>query len=237
VLHSRGWLRLAQGRAPEAADDFEAFGRREQDWRAANPGAFPYRSGLALASLALGDRDRARELAREELELSRRWGTARAIGISLRTLGLAEGGDEGIARLRESVAVLEPSGARLEHARSLVELGAAIRRKGQRSEARVPLELGMDLAHRCGATALTARARQELLAAGARPRRAMRSGVEALTASERRVAGMAAEGMTNREIAQALFVTMRTVEVHLTHAYQKLDIASREELAGVLREG
>jgi DNA-binding CsgD family transcriptional regulator len=123
----------------------------------------------------------------------------------------------------------------LEHARTLVELGAAIRRAGRRREAREPLHAGMELAHVCGAHPLVAHARQELLAAGARPRRIMRTGADALTASERRVAAMAAEGMSNRDIAQALFVTVRTVEVHLTHAYQKLAIASRDELATALR--
>jgi ATP/maltotriose-dependent transcriptional regulator MalT len=96
------------------------------------------------------------------------------------------------------------------------------------------LTVNMELAHACGARALVARAREELLATGARPRRIVRTGADALTASERRVARMAAEGMTNREIAQALFVTMRTVEVHLTHAYQKLGISSREKLPAAL---
>jgi DNA-binding CsgD family transcriptional regulator len=129
----------------------------------------------------------------------------------------------------------------LEHARSLVELGAAIRRAGRRADAREPLAAGMELAHRCAAEPLARRAREELVATGARPRRMLRTGVDALTASELRVARMAAAGMTNREIAQALFVTLRTVQTHLTHAYAKLDIASREELpaalAGEIRTG
>lgn len=116
----------------------------------------------------------------------------------------------------------------------MIELGAATRRAGRRAEARDLLRPGMELAHACGARALVARAREELLATGARPRRIVRTGADALTASERRVARMAAEGMTNREIAQALFVTMRTVEVHLTHAYQKLGVSSREKLPAAL---
>jgi DNA-binding CsgD family transcriptional regulator len=71
-------------------------------------------------------------------------------------------------------------------------------------------------------------------ATGARPRRMVRTGVDALTPSELRVARMAATGMTNREIAQALFVTARTVETHLTHAYPKLGIVSREDLGAAL---
>lgn len=95
----------------------------------------------------------------------------------------------------------------------------------------------MDLAHTCGATPLVDRARDELRAAGARPRRYRSTGVAALTASERRVAEMAAGGMTNRDIAQGLFVTLRTVEVHLTHSYAKLGITARTELAEALVTG
>jgi DNA-binding CsgD family transcriptional regulator len=130
--------------------------------------------------------------------------------------------------------VLGASQARLEHARSLTELGAALPRSNRRSDAREPLREALDLAHRCGATALAQRARKELSATGAKPRKFMLTGVESLTASERRVAKMAAQGLGNREIARALFVTVKTVETHLGHAYQKLDIGSRKELPGAL---
>jgi DNA-binding CsgD family transcriptional regulator len=122
----------------------------------------------------------------------------------------------------------------LEQARALVDLGVALRRARRPSDARLPLREGLELAVRCGAAVLAQRARDELLAAGARPRRDRLSGPEALTASELRVARMAVEGKSNPEIAQALFLTRRTVETHLTHAYQKLGIGSREELATAL---
>jgi DNA-binding CsgD family transcriptional regulator len=96
------------------------------------------------------------------------------------------------------------------------------------------LRTGLDLAHRAGATALAERAHGELLTAGVRPRRAVLTGADALTASERRVADLAADGRTNQEIAQTLFVTTRTVEAHLTRTFRKLGIASRTELAGAL---
>jgi DNA-binding CsgD family transcriptional regulator len=96
------------------------------------------------------------------------------------------------------------------------------------------LREGLDLARRCGASALVERAREELVTAGARPRRDALHGRDALTASELRTAQMAAEGRTNREIAQALFVSLRTVETHLTHTYQKLAIQSRDALPGAL---
>lgn len=170
------------------------------------------------------------------MELARSFGAARAIGIALRCSGLVEGHRDGIECLEESVAVLAGSGARLEHARSLCELGAALRRDGRGRAAQPPLREALDLAARCGATALVARARDELRAAGARPRRDLARGRDALTASELRVAKLAAEGATNREIAQSLFVTLRTVETHLTHAYRKLDIGSRAEIPSALEQ-
>jgi DNA-binding NarL/FixJ family response regulator len=199
-----------------------------------NPAVLAWRSHLALALLGLDRRDEALELAREELELARAWGAPRPIGVALRVLGLAEGGDEGIETLRESVAVLEGSTARLELARSLVELGAALRRANQRSDARELLRQGLDLAVRTGALPLVVRAEQELAATGARPRRLLLSGVESLTASERRVAGFAAVGLSNKDIAQALFVTTKTVEVHLSNVYRKLGIGSRNDLPHAL---
>ena len=150
------------------------------------------------------------------------------MGVSLRALGLVEGGQAGELLLREAVEVLADSPARLEHARALVDLGALLRRGNSRSEARKLLRQGVELAHRCGATALVARGNDELAATGAHPRTVLLSGLDALTASERRVAQMAAEDMSNKEIAQALFVTVKTVEQHLGRVYRKLDIGSRQ---------
>jgi DNA-binding CsgD family transcriptional regulator len=149
-------------------------------------------------------------------------------------LGLVIGGERGIEKLRASVELLEQSPRRLELAHALVELGAALRRANRRADAREPLSRGMELAHRCGAVPLVARARAELQATGARPRRLVLTGVDALTAQEHRVAELAAEGLSNPEIAQALFVTRRTVETHLRHAYQKLGIGTRHELTQAL---
>jgi DNA-binding CsgD family transcriptional regulator len=197
----------------------------------------PWRSAAATAYAALGNVGEARKLASEEVELARSFGAPRAIGIALDAAGLVEGKERGIALLSEAVEVLESSGADLEHARALTDLGAALRRSNRRKDARAPLRRGLDIAHRCGGQALAERAREELLATGARPRRLVLTGVDALTASERRVAELATKGLTNREIAQSLFVTPRTVEVHLSHAYAKLEIASRAELAGALGDG
>jgi DNA-binding CsgD family transcriptional regulator len=238
---SGAMLREVRGRLALAADDIKTA---RAELRAAadtyetlhllNPGASCWRSALALA-VAAEDPAEARRLADSELEDARRAGLPRPAGIALRTRGLLEGGERGLRDLHEATELAAASGARLEHARGLVEVGAALRRANQRTAAREPLRTGLDLAHRCGATRLAQRARAELLAAGARPRRGALTGLEALTASERRVAELAAAGMSNPEIAQALFVTLNTVEGHLRHAYQKLSISSRGQLAAALR--
>jgi DNA-binding CsgD family transcriptional regulator len=237
---ARGRLRLAQGRAAEALADFvTCLAMYSPDVWGTSTREIGYvhaRSGAALALLLLGQRRRARELAEAELTDVRTFGAPRAIGVALRVAGLTHGGDEGLALLRQSVAALEASPAQLERAYSLAELGAMRRRAGQRAAAREPLTEALDLAARCGARPLAARVRDELKATGARPRRAWRTGVEALTPSELRVVRLAVEGASNREIAQQLYVTIKTVEGHLARAYTRLGIQRRTELAPLLRD-
>lgn len=228
AFYARGRLRLAQARPEEALADFLELGRRDETMGVRNPGV-PWRLGAAEAELLLGHDDEARRLADAHAEHAERWGTASALGVSAHGRGLAAGAG-GIDLLAHAVDVLSAAPARLDHARALVNLGSAIRRAGRRAEARDPLREGLDAARRCGATSLALRAHSELVTAGARPRRLMFSGVESLTASERRVAEMAAGGQSNREIAQALFVTVKTVENHLSNTYRKLGIGSRREL-------
>ena len=229
LIGARARLRAAQGRTPEAIDELLALGARIEG-ALLTPALVPWRSQAALA-LAGEDADEARRLAREELELARVFGAPRTLGVALHAAALTGPVNERVGLLREAVAVLEDSPARLEHARALVELGAALRRQGQRSEARGALERGMDSAQACAATALAERAREELRASGARPRRLALTGVDALTGAEKRVADLAAQGLTNRQIAQALVVSLGTVETHLRHVFRKLDITSRTQLA------
>jgi len=230
----RGRLALAEGDLSTARAELRAAAGTYQTLHLLNPGASCWRSALALA-VAAEDPAEARRLADSELQDARQAGLPRPAAIALRTRGLLQGGQRGLRDLHEAVELAAASGARLEHARGLVEFGAALRRANQRSAAREPLRTGLDLADRCGATQLAQRARAELVAAGARPRRGALTGLEALTASERRVAELAAAGMSNPEIAQALFVTLNTVEGHLRHAYQKLSISSRGQLPAALR--
>ena len=235
---ARGRLRLAQGRAADALADFQAcqvlFGADVWGMPTRDTGYVHARSGAALALLRLGDQQRACALADAELADVRVFGAPRALGIALRAAGLARGGQEGLALLGESVAALDGSPALLERARSLAELGAALRRASERAAARDPLARALELTVRCGARPLAARAREELKAAGARPRRPWRTGVDALTPSELRVARLAADGGSNREIAGELYVTVKAVEGHLAHAYAKLGIDGRGQLPRAL---
>ena len=154
--------------------------------------------------------------------------------MALRTIALLQRGPQQVRGLSAAGEAPENAGRELEHARTLVELGAAMRRQGERAAAREPLLRGRELAHRCGAHIVVRHATQELLASGARPRRIIRSGAESLTTSERRVAELAGTGLTSRAIAEQLFVTQKTVETQLGNVYRKLDIPGRQHIADAL---
>jgi ATP/maltotriose-dependent transcriptional regulator MalT len=222
---------LAEGRAAEALEVADEFGRRFPLWT--NPAAVPWRALKAEALDRLGRADEAVAVIENELVDARIWGAPGTVGRSLRLLGTIRR-DEGIEALEEAVAVLDGTPARLELARALAALGSGLRRGRRPAEAREPLQRALDLAEVVGAAGLVEHIRSELYAAGARPRGPALHGPSALTASERRVALMAAEGRSNRDIAQTLFVTPKTVEVHLSATYRKLQIRSRRELAGAL---
>ncbi len=235
LLEARGLLRLAQGRSRQGLDDILEFGRRRERWSGANPLASRWRSHAALALADLGELDEARRRAADEVIRARRWGAATELGVALRVAaGVGAGSAQDL--LREAVVVLEGSPARLEHTRALIDLGAGLRRNNRRSDARGPLQQGLRLAEQCGAHAEVERARTELRAAGGRSSDLGGIGVDRLTASERRVADLAAEGRSNPEIAQHLFVTRKTVETHLGRAYVKLNISGRAALGRALAE-
>jgi DNA-binding CsgD family transcriptional regulator len=234
VRHARGRLLFAERRFGEALSDFRAAGAIVVATGAVSPCFLPWRSDSALAALAVDEHEMARNLSTEEVELARAFGAPRTLGIALRAAGLVAGGHRGEVLLREATDVLAGSDSRLEHARALTDLGALLRRANRRVEARELLRQAVDTAHHLGAAALAERAETELRATGAKPRRVMLTGLEALTASERRIAELAADGLTNREIAQTLFVTARTVEGHLTNVFNKLDVRARTELPTAL---
>jgi DNA-binding CsgD family transcriptional regulator len=234
LLEARARVALAQGDPRAALADALEAGRLLNDSLMPNPALTPWRGTAAIAASLLGDRDQAVELAAEAVGLATRFGAPRVVGMALRAAGVANGGAVGLELLREAVEVLEGSPSRLELARALVDLGAALRRERQAIAAREPLRRGLGLAVEFGALAIERRARDELAASGARPRRGSTRRSDGLTPSELRIAESAAQGVSNREIAQQLFLTIRTVETHLTHAYRKLGIASRAQLSDAL---
>jgi ATP/maltotriose-dependent transcriptional regulator MalT len=233
-LAQRGRLRLARGRPREAAELFMDFhASLERHGFSGNP-IVPVAGWAARAFAALGEHERARELADEQLAHAARWGAPSAMSEALRAKAVAVGGDEGIELLGQAVATMERSPARLERAHALDELGGALRRANRRAQAREPLREALDLARRCGAAGLAKHADDELQACGERRRRHTPIGPDSLTPSERRVAELAASGMTNRQIAQTLYLTTKTIETHLSAAYDKLGIRSRHQIADAL---
>jgi DNA-binding NarL/FixJ family response regulator len=235
LFSERVLLRVAQARNADAIEEFReavrrmdrVFGIDSVQWTAA-------RCAAALAYAGLGDHAAARAVADQALAVARRWGVPGFVGQALHARARLEERDAAVATLQEAIAELERSPAQLEHARALLPLGALLRRRGERVESRGPLRTAYELAVACGASALAEAARTELRASGIRIQRQEITGADALTASERRIAELAAAGSSNADIAQALFLTVKTVEMHLTSAYRKLDIRSRRELPTAL---
>jgi DNA-binding CsgD family transcriptional regulator len=231
---ARGRLHVERGRMAEALDDFLGVGLALTQAQVTAPSFLPWRSEAALVHLALAEQESAEKLSEEELDLARIFDAPRARGVATRAAGIVAGGDRGVSLLNEAINDFQQAGAALEAARAMTDLGAMLRRRNRRTEAREHLREALDVAHRAGARPLADYAETELRATGARPRRVVLTGLESLTASERRIAEYASQGLTNREIAQALFVTGRTVEGHLTSVFRKLQLQSRNELAAVL---
>lgn len=225
-------LLVASGRMAEAVelsiDCEERFGATVP-----NPAWIPWRSLRAEALHRLGRPDEAAELCRAELELAKAWGASGAQSRALRVLGTVLG-PEGLDALHEAVAITDGTPARLALTKALAALGTGLRLARRPTEAREPLSRALELATRSEMAPLVEQLRTELQATGVRPRTDALSGVGALTASERRVAEAAAAGQSNKDIAQALYVTPKTIEVHLSNAYRKLGIRSRRELEGAL---
>jgi DNA-binding CsgD family transcriptional regulator len=232
--YASGVLRAAAGNHEAAIEELLACGAGHPALGGENPAVLPWRSAAALSLAELGRVGEARELAADEARRAHAFGAPRAIGVAVRAQALVGPADERASTLRQAVSRLEATPARLEHARALADLGAALRAGGQRAAAREPLLEALELASRCGARAIERRARADLGAIGIRPRTVDRSGADSLTPSELRVVELAASGGTNREIAQTLFVTEKTVETHLGRAFRKLGISSRRQLPDVM---
>ncbi|HUA07454.1 MAG TPA: AAA family ATPase [Solirubrobacteraceae bacterium] len=235
LRYASGVLRAADRNHEGALEELLGCGMEHPALGGENPAVLPWRSAAAVSLAELDRHAEARELAADEVRRAEAFGAPRALGVALRAQALVGPAHARAEVLRQAQSVLEASGARLEHARVLADLGATLRAAGERSAAREPLLEALSLSTRCGATALERRVRAELASIGIRPRTIARSGADSLTPSELRVARLAADGGTNREIAQTLFVTEKTVETHLGRAFRKLDISSRRQLQDALR--
>lgn len=231
LLETRARLRLAQHRYAESRGDLLAASARWDELGIRHPGLGAWRVHLSEALVAQGELTAARELAEEHLALAERVELPGPRGAGLRALARTVDGENRIHVLAQAVGLLADSPAQLEHARALVDLGAALHRMNRRGAARVPLRHALDLSERGGMRLLADRARHELRAAGTRPRRSATSGIASLTPAEHRVAALAAQGQSNPQIAQQLYITRRTVETHLTHVFQKLSVSTRADLA------
>jgi DNA-binding CsgD family transcriptional regulator len=233
-LEARGRLREAAGDLSGALADFVACGRHATAGGLTNPAVVAWRSRSARVRFRMGEPLSAvRDLIDEELELAERWGTARPVGTALVALGDVTGGRAGLIPLTDAVDRFRQCASPLELARALLALGRRQLEVGDHRDARETLRHALDEADRSGAAPVLREAQDALVAAGSRPRRIRRTGLAALTPTERKVTMLAAEGQSNREIAEALFVTQRAVEMHLTKAYRKLGISSRHQLRDI----
>jgi DNA-binding CsgD family transcriptional regulator len=235
AMSARGLVRSLQYNADAAETDFRDVVAMldERAWHA--PALTEARARLVWLLAARGELEEAREHVALLLEAARRSAAPGAIALARRAEArVAASDDESIEILRDGASALKTSRKHLLRSAILTDLGALLRRSGSRRDAREPLRLALDLATRAESARAAQRARAELASTGAQPRREALSGVAALTPSERRVADLAAEGLSNRQIAETLWVTLKTVEVHLGRTYGKLGINSRAQLPRAL---
>ena len=236
LVEHRAAFALQHGRYADALRQLDDAARRWQELGVTGPPFASWRVERSIALTHTGERQDAQRLAREHADLARRAGSVRELARAQHAFALADPSPDAEQLLRETAALLEETVAPLEQARVLSDLGDLLRREGRRTDAREPLRHALDLAHRCGAIRLAGEIDARLRAAGGRPRRPYVSGAEALTPAERRVAVRAATGRSNREIAQALFISLNTVETHLRHVYRKLEITNRADIAAQIEE-
>jgi DNA-binding CsgD family transcriptional regulator len=231
----RGRLFSMCNKSAEALDEFERAGETASRAGITNPVLVAWHPPAARVLASLGHWDEAHQLAEDHLVSARAFGARRSLGTALRAMGASSRDlDERTAWLTESVEVLEGSPARLEAAEAMVDLGSALVDQQDTENARDLLHKGATLASLCGAHRLVELAGSQLRAAGARPRRLGSTGVDSLTPAELRAVHMAAANVTNRAIADELFVNVKTIEGHLSRAYRKLGVTSRFELAEAL---
>ncbi|GAA2039644.1 hypothetical protein GCM10009839_47090 [Catenulispora yoronensis] len=242
-LQARGRCRLRTGSPDLALGDFQACGELMTRWNMDSAGLIAWRLDLAEARLAMGDREEARRLLQEQLTRCGR-GMRRTRGIATRMLAATVEGRRRPALLRQAAEVLESVGDRYELARALTELTAAYISLGEPRRAAVIGRRAWGLAQGCHALPLTRQLSvdvgPDLGSAPPPPEAAPEApgpGAQPLSDAERRVVQLAAAAYTNREIADRLYVTVSTVEQHLTRAYRKLNVTNRADLSAVIPAG
>jgi DNA-binding CsgD family transcriptional regulator len=230
-------MALQRGDAPAAVAGFEDVDTFFDGYGMQSAAGRLYTQDYADALAAVGRADEALELMREYLIAAERFDETRVLGVAHLGLGRHTAGAAGREHLEHAHELLDGSPYRLDAARARLDLGARLRRDGERVAARELMLPALQYAERQQAAPLSARLREELKLVGSRPRSAVRTGVDALTPSELRIARLAAGGMTNKQIAQDLFLTIKTVETHLGGAFRKLDVSSRRDLPDALSDG
>ncbi|MFI9100907.1 LuxR C-terminal-related transcriptional regulator [Streptomyces fildesensis] len=236
-LYARGVLRASVGDQAGALADFRECGRRQLGRDVVSIVVTPWRSAAAECHLLLGETPQALALAEEESRYAAVWGTPRVLGRALRVLGAATGGRRGLELTAEAVGILRGTSLDVELIPALIAHGRQLTASGQPRQARPLLREAATTAERLGAVRLSGTAERALRASGTRRWNTSLTGPSSLTAGERRIAALAADGRTNAEISQLLHLALRTVETHLTSTYRKLGIRRRGDLPAVLNSG
>jgi DNA-binding CsgD family transcriptional regulator len=238
-LRGRGRYYLATNRLNVALDDFLAVGEMSRKWDYDDPGAVPWRGDVAEVMLRFDKREEAARLLHEQLALldSSHAPDLRTRGITLRQLAATADLPHRLTQLNSSVGILQSAGDRLELAYTLYDLAETHRRLGESAQAAMVSRRAWQLAEECGAKPLSAKLRfvedGEIRAPAESI--APQPDTAGLSESEKQVAILAACGHSNRDISAQLFITVSTVEQHLTRVYRKLKIAGRKQLPVDLR--
>jgi DNA-binding CsgD family transcriptional regulator len=225
-------LRIDQGDHAAALDEADALGRDYARWGGERMLDVPWRLLAAEACHRLGRTERARGLAEEHLRLARAFGAARQVGAALSTTAsLTDDPRVAAGLLAEAADLLTTTSARLDLAKVLERWGRALLDAGDRDGGLGTIGRAADLATECHASAMAERLRRLLADSGVRRTRITPRGVHTLTPAERSAGELATAGLTNRQIAEQLFLSEKTVEAHLSRAYRKLGVRSRTQLA------
>lgn len=233
-LHARGQHLMALGQPSAALCDFLEAGRTLAVWGMDRPLILSWRTEAAEALLRLGDAKQAERLVQQQLAMPEAR-HPRVRGASLRLRAATSEPGQRHSLLEQSIEELRRSGDRLQMVRSMVDLGNALRTVGETGRASMLNRRAWTLAHACGAKGLQeeilpgAAAQEQLRPMVPRERQGKDNEVK-LSDSEQRVATLAAQGYTNREISARLYITVSTVEQHLTRVYRKLSINKRQDL-------